>query len=334
MISCDVLSCSLVGVLGRYGVPEADSRFIVETMVNADAAGYKEHGTIRMRQLVDGLEGGTVTPVFAFDILEDRGASYVIDALHSIGQVSSRHASMVAVQRAMEFGVGISGVINASHIGCLSYYTQLISENECIGIAVTVSSPVVALPGGKKRILGTNPIAYSIPSDGYPITADFSTSMVSRGTVLRKAKCGEPIPTGWCVDKDGNPANDPNVINDGGCLLPFGGGIKASALSLFISVVAGPLIGGVNNIFVEGTRYSNTSSNKGDVFIAIHIPHFSSIETFKAAIEELKGIIENDESDFRVPGKRAFEARSKTTEIEIDQSVVDLIENISKGGIV
>jgi L-2-hydroxycarboxylate dehydrogenase (NAD+) len=328
MIACELLSNSLIEVLVRRGVPRDDSEFIVETMVDADISGYREHGTIRMIQLINGLESGMISPTFRYNVLKDGAACYVIDAMHSIGQISSRHAAQAAVQKAKEFGSGISGVVNASHVGRLADYTQLMSVDECIGIAVTTSSPVVALPGGKKRIFGTNPIAYSIPSNDYPITADFSTSKVSRGTVIRKMREKKEIPTGWCIDKDGNHTNDPGVIEDDGCLLPFDDGIKSSAISLLISVIAGPLIGGVNNVFVDGTRYVGGVLNKGDAFIAIHIPHFSNISRFSSAIEELKQIIENDESDFRVPGKRAFEKKKTTVAVEVDQSIEELIASI------
>jgi LDH2 family malate/lactate/ureidoglycolate dehydrogenase len=327
LIDCVLLIDSIIKTLKEYDVPTDDSRFVAETMVDADMSGYKEHGTIRLVQLIDGLGSGTISPTFVYKVLKNEGACCSIDAMHSIGQISSRYASQIAVQKAKDFGIGVCGIINASHVGRLANYTQLISEAECVGLAMTTSSPAAALPGGKKRIFGTNPIAYAIPSRGYPIVADFSTSKVSHGTVIGRMRAKKSIPFGWCIDKNGKPTDNPNVISDGGCLLPFDDGIKASAISLMISVIAGPLIGGVNNIFVEDTRYVSNSSklNKGDVFIAIHIPHFSNFDDFTAAIEELKLIIENDESDFRVPGKRSFEAKKSAAVVEIDQLVADLI---------
>ena len=80
-----------------------------------------------------------------------------------------------------------------------------------IGFGFTNASPIVAPPGGKTRVIGTNPIAFSVP-DGEGGTAmqfDQSTTAVALGKITIAKAAGEKIPEGWALDEHGRPTTDP-----------------------------------------------------------------------------------------------------------------------------
>ncbi|MBI5345819.1 MAG: Ldh family oxidoreductase [Chlamydiae bacterium] len=325
-----ILREALVSELILYNISKEDAEFIADSFVTADLKGYSQHGSIRLLQLTEGLKNGTINPKYEVEVMKDNEIITVIDAKRSIGQVTARDAVNISIKKAQNFGVGISGVINASHIGCLSFYTEIAAKNNCICIGMTTSSPAVSFNGGTKKIMGTNPIAYSIPGKASDIHADFSTSKVSRGVVMEKIARGENVPLGWCADKNGQAITNPNVINEGGSLLPFDNGAKASMLSLLISILAGPFIGGVNNINVTGTRYMELPPNKGDFFITFHIPHFTEVSDFYKKMDELKDTIEeNNDSIFHLPGRgsAAHYQENLKTGVEIDKEIFSLILN-------
>ena len=82
-----------------------------------------------------------------------------------------------------------------------------------IGFGLTNATPIVAPPGGKARIIGTNPIAFSAPDGvgGVAMQFDQSTTTVALGKITMAKAAGEAIPPGSALDKDGNPTTDPEA---------------------------------------------------------------------------------------------------------------------------
>ena len=76
-----------------------------------------------------------------------------------------------------------------------------------IGIGMTNAPACVAPPGGSQKVVGTNPIAMSVPAreGGVAFQFDQSTTVVIIGRIRIAAEAGEKIPMDWAVDKNGQP---------------------------------------------------------------------------------------------------------------------------------
>ena len=78
-------------------------------------------------------------------------------------------------------------------------------------------------------MLGSNPIAVSMPAEPYPFLFDCSTTVVTRGKLEMYNKAEKPLPEGWALDKNGHPStNAPDVLanivaKNGGGIMPLGG---------------------------------------------------------------------------------------------------------------
>ena len=118
---------------------------------------------------------------------------------------------------------------------------------------MTNASPVVAPPGGNKAVIGTNPIAMSVPGDGeLAMHFDFSTSAVALGKITMAKAAGESIPLGWAVDADGQPTTDPEAALKGA--LVSAGGYKGWGFGLMVELLAAGMTGGVNSLDVSGLK--------------------------------------------------------------------------------
>lgn len=192
----------------------------------------------------------------------------------------------------------------------MGYYSEIASKEGMSGISMSTSSPVVMLTGGKVKILGTNPLSFSIPYKKFPLTVDFSTAKISRGLVYKYFLEGKELPIGCAVDKNGNPTRNPKLALEGG-LLPFDTEEKKGFfISMLISILAGPLIGGVSNNKVTGTRFMNEKPNKGDFFIAIDIEKLTDKKIFQQKVKDFIRFIKKHYQDFRVPNERAYRDRT------------------------
>ncbi|XP_065640388.1 delta(1)-pyrroline-2-carboxylate reductase 2-like [Hydra vulgaris] len=144
-------------------------------------------------------------------------------------------------------------------------------------------------------------MCYSIPySNSRYLTADFATTIVSRGKIYEHAKKNLNIPYDLAVDREGNPTNDRYKALKGGLCL-FDNGYKSFVISLLISILGGPLIGGLVNHKVNGTKETDNPPKKGDLFIEFNIASFTDLYSFYIKVKSFLNEIKKDKSEMRIP---------------------------------
>ena len=82
------------------------------------------------------------------------------------------HTPPAAPKKAKEFGVCVVSIANCNHIGRVGEYSELLAQQNLVSIIWCNADPAVAAFGGKDRLLGTNPFAAGIPSNGDPVIAN------------------------------------------------------------------------------------------------------------------------------------------------------------------
>ena len=147
----------------------------------------------------------------------------------------------------------------------------------------TVAGPTTAPYGGAAPILGTNPIAFSIPNPvGPPVTLDFATSAIAAGKIKAAKAKHEQLPPNAILDKDGRPSTDPQAFFDGGFLLPFGGH-KGYALAIIAELLSGPLAG--------ADAYPGVTSRSGIFIFAVDATVFRPMADYEKAMADTIGRI-------------------------------------------
>lgn len=317
--SQEVLS-AIKAYLINLGFNEEDSEITAKVLVEGNRRGYPNHGVSRLTQIIEGYNNGKIATKPDVRVISEGIAYKVIDAGYCLGQPIGVKAMQMAVDIAKETGIALVGVNNACHLGILAYYAEIASKSGMLGIAMSTTSPAVVVPGGKTKLLGTNPLAYSFPLKDKLFTADFSTSSISRAKLLEYRMRGEKLPDGLAVNCKGEPTTDPEEALQGG-LLPHGGDIKGALISILISVISGPLIGGLCNHMVTGTRYMDSLPTKSDIFISIDIEKFTPLNTFTAKCEDYFMKMIEDNTDFRIPSS----GKNKTDIIELSDDIYTLL---------
>ena len=265
-------------ILINIGVQEDHAKIITEATLDSDLKGFTSHGLGRFPQYIRGINNGFIETKGDYEIVKDEDSIALIDGKSLFGQYIAHEAMMMAINKAKETGIAAVGTFNSNHFGITGYYSDLAIRNDMIGIVICNTEPGVAPLGGKKAILGTNPIAIGIPSETY-IAVDMATAVSARGKILEAKRKGEEIPPNTAIDKDGNPTTDPEAALEGS-ILPFGG-VKGYALSFMIEIMTGPLVNAAFGTKVTGTAGDyKEDCNKGDLFVAINPEKFVSIDAF------------------------------------------------------
>ena len=267
LISADEARRLAEASLAGQGVVPAHAQVQADLLIEAELRGLPSHGLQRLPRLVARLQAGLADPAASGEIRSARGGVRTIDGQRGLGPVVMMHAleELSGVVRTQ--GVALAAIRNANHIGMLAYYAEAATARGLIGIVLTTSEALVHPFGGTEAVLGTNPVAIGIPTDGDPFVLDLATSLVSMGKIHHHALIGEPIPEGWAVDADGRPTTDPEAGKDG-AIAPFGEA-KGYGLGLAVELLVAMLAGSAFAPEVRGTLDATAVANKGDVLILI-----------------------------------------------------------------
>uniref|UniRef100_UPI0040477790 Ldh family oxidoreductase n=1 Tax=Yoonia sp. TaxID=2212373 RepID=UPI0040477790 len=239
--------------LMAHGAAAAQAGHVAAAVARAEALGNVICGLYYLEsyctQLASGRVSGTVQPV----VTKPRAGAVKSDARFGFAQPAFAAGLADAVAAARDNGVATFAVANAHTCTSLGFFTEQIAAQGVIAIGMTNASPVVAPPGGNTAVIGTNPIAMTVPGTGAPrLHFDFSTSAVALGKITMAKAAGQAIPLGWAVDADGQPTTDPDAALKGA--LVSAGGYKGWGFGLMVELLAAGMTGSVNSLDVKGLK--------------------------------------------------------------------------------
>jgi L-2-hydroxycarboxylate dehydrogenase (NAD+) len=213
----------------RFGFTESESKIITDVLLMSDLFGIESHGMQRLVRYHKGIEKGLIKVDAKPKVIFETPVSAVIDGNDGMGQLVSHFAMETALSKAEDTGVGIVTVRNSNHFGIAGYYSNMACDHGMIGIAMTNSEAIMVPTYSRLAMLGSNPIAVSMPAEPYPFFFDASTTVVTRGKLEVYKKQGKELPKGWALDANGNYSTNAalmlkNIVGkSGGGIVPLGG---------------------------------------------------------------------------------------------------------------
>lgn len=300
-------------ILEAAGTPREEAKQVAASLVRSNLVGHDSHGVIRIIEYVKGIKEGKIRPGAKIEVVRETPSTALIDGHWGFGQVIAREGMKIAIEKAEISSISSVGVFNCNHIGRLGEYSMMATEQDMIGIILCNSGPkggIVVPYGGAARRLGTNPMSIAVPAgEMKPFLLDFATSVVAEGKLRLKRYRGEKVPTGWILDKEGRPTNNPKDFYTGGALLPFGEH-KGYALALLIDILGGALTG------AGCTSSEEYERGNGTLMVAINIGSFMPLEAFKERVDKLfKKIKETPPmpkcKEVLIPGEIEFNTEEK-----------------------
>lgn len=331
-------------ILVATGCPEREAKKASEVLLSADLRGVDSHGVARLSGYVRLIDKSRVNTTPNVRTVHESPSTGVIDGDEGLGLVVGPQAMKKAIEKAKTAGTGWISVRNSNHFGIAGHYAMMALEEDCIGIAMTNASPLVAPTFSKERLLGTNPIAVAIPADKEPpFVLDMATTTAANGKLEILQRKEMETPDGWVQDAEGNPTKDPFGVKNGGALLPLGGNREhgshkgyglSSVVDIFSAVLSGANYGPWVPPFVAFLEPPSDPVGKGigHFFGAMRIDAFRPAGEFKTHMDnwitrfrEAKPVMEGHQ--VLIPGdpERKMEIERKAHGIPLlDKIVADL----------
>jgi len=314
----------------RAGANAAMATATARALAYADARGLASHGVARVPQyathLANGRADGAALPV----VVRAKGGAVLVDARCGLAFPACALAVDEAIKRAREFGVAFAGVANSHHFGVAAWHLEPVGAAGLVGLAMGNSPSAMPVAGGKRPLLGTNPIAAVFPRrDGASLVVDLSLSEVARGKLMVAAKEGKSIPHGWALDRDGQPTTDPGAGLEGS-MLPAGG-TKGAMLAFVVELLVTALTGAA--LGFEATSFFVDEGNRprlGQAFLVIDPDALAGRDVYLQRVEALVTEMAKD-AGVRLPGyrRRAIAAKARDEGVEISQALADQLTGLA-----
>jgi LDH2 family malate/lactate/ureidoglycolate dehydrogenase len=307
--------------LAGLGYAADEARIIADHVVDAALCGYEYSGLAKILNIPE-------SPRFAMprrpmSVLRETEISTLYDGGNNNGMLTLHHAAQAAIAKAAARGFALIGLTNSWMSGRSAHFVEMIARADLVAIHTASASRAVAPFGGTRPALGTNPIAFALPTARGPVVFDMGTAAFMMTELMLRERRGETLPQGVALDAAGQPTTDPASARQG-ALLPFGG-YKGFGLALMVQAL-GVLAG--SSLDIEG--------DNGYLFIVFKPDLLTPLDQFKREMTDLIDRIKATPrqagvAEIRIPSERAFRHRERALVegIEIDRAVHEALKRMA-----
>lgn len=315
-VSLPELKAKMTDVLLQKGYAKDDIPFVINMYLGGELRGHTSHGLASFVSFAQSEPEEHEEPV----VLKDTHALFAMDAKGASGNVVGKRAADEAVKRAKAEGVGtvlIKDMDSWLRPGAIAEY---IAEQGYLAMVINSGGGTsVAPPGGFDPTLGTNPIAYGIPTTGEPLVVDMATAKHAWGQVRLANKYGTPLPPDAFYDDKGNVTREGKEAYS----VKAFGDHKGYALALMVEVMTGSLVGVPMMIeSTAGSTFAGKLPRRGATIIVFDPASMVDPEEFKTQNSELLAKIQKSQAlpneEIRIPG---VEAGKRKASSEANESV-------------
>ena len=284
----------------RRGASEPVAASLADAVARAEATANPVCGLYYLESYCAQLGTGRVRGDAAPVVSRPRPGTVRVDAADGFAQPAFLAALPEALRAVREIGVASLAIERAHTCTALGWFTERLAREGAIGIGMTNASPIVAPPGGRRRVIGTNPIAFAVPdgAGGVAVAFDQSTTQVALGRITMAKAAGRSIPEGWALDAEGRPTTDPEAALAGS--LASAGAHKGWGLGVMVELLAAGMTGGRLSRDVAPLKAPRGEPHGlGQYFLLI------DPEASEAFGERLAGLVAEVEADGagRLPGR-------------------------------
>jgi LDH2 family malate/lactate/ureidoglycolate dehydrogenase len=306
LVRIDDLRRCLAIAFERLGLTSEDAEGLGRLLVDSELRGHPDHGVAALGMLLRFYRDGTLNPRPRGRVLHETDGAILYDGDRGGGPGMPTRAMRWCIDRARRRkGMAVAAVRDWQLL-VAAPYVRLAAEAGLIGFACTNFVPLVAPPGGRTAVFGTNPIAFGLPAGRHPpVVLDVATTVSSMQKVRVAAQQGTPMPDGVIFDHAGRPSTDPAAFLEGGLLAPLGyphAPHKGFGLALLVDALSGVLSGAG---FAQGVAGGAAGNFLWALDVEAFLPRREFLARMDAQLDQVKqGERLPGVEELLVPGER------------------------------
>jgi (2R)-3-sulfolactate dehydrogenase (NADP+) len=293
----------IFSALTGAGTAPANATYLTEAILDTELSGLEGHGFHWLLYYCEHVRSGKVDGNARPKVTRLSPVAFRVDANRGFSHPAIEKGFEKLIPAARKNGIAGLAVHASYNAATLGFHTGYLAKRGLLAFGFTNSMPVMAPVGGRKPVIGTNPMSFAVPGKKGKLAflIDQSSSATTWTSVRRAANEGRAIPLGWALDKDGNPTTDP-LKGLAGSMVPAGN-YKGFGQGLIVEVMCAALTGSF-----RGPQMGSFTENDGkpigcgQFFIAIE-PDLFSGGAFAKQVKALAKSITSQEGA-RLPNAR------------------------------
>ena len=328
-----------VKALVNAGLTQENAEMTADVLITTDTFGVMTHGTKNLNQYIQKMHAGGLDAKAEPTVEAEGPAFAILNGNKAVGMVSGCKAMNLAIEKAKQCGIAYVGVKNSCHFGAAGYYANLAAKEGLIGLSMSNADPVIAVPNGSKKAIGTNPFSFAAPlGNGKSVFLDIALSNVAALKVIMAQEKNQAIPDTWLVDEEGQPTTDAFKFPKNASLQPMAAH-KGYGFAVLVELLAAVMTGaGILSEVSSWNLDMSSTNNAGHAFIAIDVSKMLPMDSFYARIgqmtEELKnGPKAKGAEKIFLPGEMEWDRREKVLEsgeIELTDAMVSSLKVLAE----
>jgi LDH2 family malate/lactate/ureidoglycolate dehydrogenase len=290
LVRIDDLRRCLATAFERLDLTAEDAEGLAGLLLDSELRGHPDHGIAVLDVLTSFYRDGQLNPRPSVRVLRESDGAILLDGDRGCGPRAPVRAMRWCIERARERkGMAVAAVRDWQLL-VAAPYARLAAEAGLIGFACTNFIPLVAPPGGRTAVFGTNPMAYAIPAQRHlPVVLDIATTVGSVQKVRAAALQGRPMPDGVIFDRTGRTITDAEeFLKGGGLMAPLGYPLvphKGFGLALLIDALSGVLSGAG---FARGMATDGPGSFLWALDIEAFLPRQEFLQRMDTQLDHIK----------------------------------------------
>ncbi|MEZ5833771.1 MAG: Ldh family oxidoreductase [Dongiaceae bacterium] len=321
----------IFGALTGAGTLARNAGYFTDAILDTELSGMEGHGFYWLQYYCEHVRSGKVDGRATPHVKRLSPVAFRVDARRGFAHPAIEKGFAKLIPAARKSGIAGMAVHNSYNAATLGYHTGYLARHGLVAFGFTNSSPSIAPVGGRKPVIGTNPLSFAVPGKAGQIAflIDQSASVVARTAVKVAADEGRSIPLGWAFDADGKPTTDP-VRGLEGSMAPAGG-YKGFGIGLIVEVMCAALAGAK-----RGPEMGSFMANDGkpigcgQFFIALEPKAFSGGAYAKQIAALAKSITSQEGA--RLPNARraANQKRLSKAGLPIDGALYEKLKSFAE----
>ncbi len=296
--------------LRTHAVSAPAARSVAASVRAAEADGIRSHGLTRLPTYCAHAACGKIDGYAEPTVATPRAGAVRADAADGFAHPAIDVGLPALIEAARATGTATLAVHRSYNCGVVGYHVERLAAHGLLALGFANAPASMAPWGGRRPVVGTNPIACAIPREhDPPIVIDQSSSVVAKSELMVHRQAGEPIPEHWALDGNGEPTTDPAAALEGGTMAPAGGR-KGATLALMVEALAAAATGAT--LGKDASSFADEaggSPRTGQLFLAVD-PQATSGGAFLDRVEALVAAWTAEEGA-RLPGEGRLAARER-----------------------
>ncbi|MFO7713585.1 Ldh family oxidoreductase [Desulfosarcina sp.] len=318
-------------------VSEQEARYFSDCIVASHLS--KSPRMLPIKEAISDLKVWKKSSAEGVETIVDQAGVTILDFNGLAPSLKIRSIHDEIERKARKNGIAAIGFRNSAGITTLNMWSTELSKRDMIAICMFNGGTECCVPyGARQGVLGTNPIAYVIPTATDPIVLDMATTEIPFFELKTAKEKNLPLKPNVALDQDGALTTDANqALNDDGVanLLPMGGGFKGYGIMMLIEILTGPL---VHSLLSTQQTPGWNPTEYGFLMIGIDVGSFVDVSLFKQNVSKMCAKIRSlppAEGFFgvQIPGDRGHANHKRCVasgEMDIDETLLEALRGLAR----